>query len=261
MHDRSRAARIDPLLSNLFGRPSGFLTPDERAHIVVDGTGTSPWHAMKLAIASGLQEGARRGATHLLLLEDDAEPVPGALLAMARAIEARPDDPLWFFATVEQAGVWMDDALAHGASWCLIMDRPVGTLATVLPLPLARAFLEYSIDEDAALRPVLRGLAGTAAEEAGDTRLWWWLTRHQCLAQVVSARSLVEHGCAEPHESVLGRSLSRRAAHNLATPEQAAQIDWHAGIEPVVAARRVREQRMLRTVVRVDLVDNTTKPE
>lgn len=233
IHDTRRAGRIPALAAR--------LEPSVTAHgsswtpeVITGGSGLSPWIGLVAAIASApiwhahqTGETRRDQATHLLLVEDDAEPCDDFTEHTLAAIAARPLDALSFFATRDQAGREMDAALAAGLSWAPVTDSVVGAVAIVLPAPLARRFVRFfNAYEDAEFRRLNRGPAGNA----GDARLWWFLTRVCGQALMVSSRSLVGHGGDGLGDSLVHTEMQHpRPAYNLATGEEAHQIDWTLG--------------------------------
>lgn len=238
IHDTRRAGRIDPLLER--------LPPTESEHgvswspqAVTGGSGLSPWVGMVCAITSAPIWFHRADqATHLLLIEDDAEPCPDFMRHALAAVAARPHDAISFFATRDQAGDEMDAAALAGLSWAPVTRGPVGALAVVLPAPMARRLVRFfNAYEDAEFRRLNRGPAGNA----GDARLWWFLVRVCGQALMVSSRSLVGHGGDGIGESLVHEAMQApRPAYRPVlgvaglspggdAPPPAGIIDWTLG--------------------------------
>lgn len=188
IHDPRRSANLPGLAAAI---AAGGLTP----HVCTDGAGTGgPLESFRCAAAD-----AAPGTTHLLLLEDDAEPCPGFVAAARRAAAARPFDALYLSATRAQAGDAMDRAARRGLSWAAVTDRIVGTVAVVLPLGLARRCFFWLLtggeDLCAAWHPDTPG--------AFDCRLYEYLVTVCGVAPLVSVWSLAGHGSPMPEESLV----------------------------------------------------------
>jgi hypothetical protein len=110
------------------------LAADLAAHLVVDehGQGEWPTHARALTWA------AEQPATHALVVQDDAVPVPNLLEHTAAAVDAYPDGPIGLYVgrscprptQVERAVRQADEV---GASW-LEANTLLWGVATVVPV-------------------------------------------------------------------------------------------------------------------------------
>ncbi|WP_343944918.1 hypothetical protein, partial [Pseudonocardia zijingensis] len=103
------------------------------AHLVVDEhqQGEWPTHARALAWA------AEQDASHALVVQDDAVPVPGLLEHVAAATDAHPDGPIGLYVgrtrpRPEQVARAVAQADEVGASW-LEANTLLWGVATVLP--------------------------------------------------------------------------------------------------------------------------------
>jgi len=142
-----------------------------RPAIAVDPVPDGPPSAMRSAIVAwGL---APAWATHHLVLQDDAQPMPGFLPAVEEAAAAHPEIPL---ALYEHWNSW-NGAMARLALRCgragseLIPTQYVPTVALMMPRPLAADFVEFAVrlpaefpdDESIAIFVRRRGLRGCLA--------------------------------------------------------------------------------------------------
>ncbi|MEZ0067093.1 hypothetical protein ABIA32_003106 [Streptacidiphilus sp. MAP12-20] len=85
------------------------------------------------------------GATHHLVLQDDAVPSAGFAAQAAAAAQARPDDGLAFFTEWGSRTAHMVRIAAlTGASWARAVDEYVPAPALLLPAHLARGFDDYA---------------------------------------------------------------------------------------------------------------------
>jgi len=171
------------------------------------GSGVSPWVGFCEALASIPYE-----ATHCLVLEDDAVVLPDLLDVVRKAIVSRPKDALYFCACGMQAAKEQDAAVRAVRSWALVSDRCVGTVAVCLPVGMAYRFLQWA--NGPACVEAMNEYPEMAY--AGDTRLWYYLTRVVGVAQCVSTWSIVGHGAPNPDESLVSQreTLGVREAYN-----------------------------------------------
>lgn len=102
----------------------------------------NPWRTYRYAL-----ERFPAGASHLVLMQDDSEPVPGFAAAIERAVAARPDDPIVLCVTA-QANVNARRLIAACAA-----DEPFFTcdpqqwipvVGIIWPADRARDFLEWA---------------------------------------------------------------------------------------------------------------------
>ncbi|MEY9836725.1 hypothetical protein ABH941_001945 [Streptacidiphilus sp. EB103A] len=106
------------------------------------------------------------GATHHLVLQDDAVPCAGFAAQAAAAARARPEDGLAFFTEWGSRTAHMVRIAAlTGASWARAVDEYVPAPALLLPAHIARGFDEYAerkadpaTPDDVALDDYLREL-------------------------------------------------------------------------------------------------------
>lgn len=119
------------------------LAADTGGTIVLDTDGLGAGGNHRRALEVGIDT----GADHLLVLEDDALPVPGLLGHVERAIEHRPNQILGLYVgnlyprahRVDQA---VEEADRVGASWLTYTGLMWG-VATVWPRLTAAMFLEH----------------------------------------------------------------------------------------------------------------------
>ena len=242
MHDRRREEVLPRLLDRLdaatatklkerTGLDGWIIDGGVQTLTVADGTMAGPWAALRDGILMALR--TTPNPTHVLLIEDYAEPVDGFLPAVVRAVEAVPGQALYFFATKSQAGAEMDEAAERGEPFAPVTARTVGSLAVVLPIDLAGFFLADTTDAkwDYDFRRLF-----PCSPHAGDARLWHWLGQHGW-AQWVSVWSLVEHGCPGYDQSISGadrpRAMTDADAADQAARRRAYRLrDWDVeGIE------------------------------
>lgn len=259
VHDRRRFVARNTLFANLLHQLRGMDPDATRAHgrvfmpIVSDaGSGIGPWTGMKAALLRACYSpppendaGVRLFdlPTHVLLLEDDADPGLSALEAAATIAAWRPNDAVYLSATREQAGDEMDAAAAVGRSYAFVTERVVGSVAVLLPVPMARRFLRR-MGNPATEREFLDTFRhGPETAEAGDARLWWFLTNIAGQAQVVTAWSIFGHGLWAPNQSLVPRKeaqaprCSYRTVAGVGEKQQDAEhpcaidVDWSIGAD------------------------------
>lgn len=186
---------------------SGELAAPIPAAVTYGGSGVSPWAGMRLALLR--REVLLGECTHIFILEDDAEITDRTPVHAVHAARAWPYDAVSLFHTMQQAGDESDAASAAGLAYTLCSSRPVGSVAMVIPAPMARAMIRYytawNDAEFAAYNP--------GAEGAGDARLWWFATRVLSSSIVITTHSLVGHRCASPEESIAQTSRPAMARH------------------------------------------------
>jgi hypothetical protein len=213
VHDRRRAAMAAALLAEVERqRAMRKVWPCEITGVRLsdDGSGHSPWVGLKCALAAECwahrqtPSGEVQSPTHVLILEDDAAPAPGSLAASVRACITRPNDVLYLSATKEQAGAHMMRELDGPcpASWVYVTGMVVGTVATIIPVHVARRFLDWASDVCNECR-FIRERPEAAGD--GDARLTQYLVDVCGVAQVVSTWSVWGHGAAQPADSLVAR--------------------------------------------------------
>lgn len=168
-HHPSRADLLPRILSAV---PDAVVATDPEPETKLN------WPVGKLAWSS-----FEPGATHHVVLEDDAIPCAHFREAIELAIAARPTYCLSFWANKKQVG----EALALGYSW-VRSPKFYGTVCVALPVPWIPAFIEWGDGEKYEGRPSV------------DWRLREFLTS---ITQrpLLSAPCLVQHG--EPTGSLL----------------------------------------------------------
>lgn len=140
--------------------------------------------------ASAWNVGMTMGATHHVVLEDDAIPCAHFREAIELAIAARPTYALSFWANKKQVG----EALEAGASW-VFSPKFYGTVCVAMPVGWIREFLEW----------------GARPEYEGRPSMDWRLREFlRAINQriLLSAPCLVQHG--EPSGSLLWANRGNR---------------------------------------------------
>ncbi len=266
IHDRRRALLLANLASALERQRRGMDPAAARGYgralppLVCDsGSGIGPWTGMKATLlracygpppADESRVCAMGAATHVLLLEDDAEPGEHALEASITIAAYRPCDAVYLSATREQAGGEMDAAAETGLAYAFVHERVIGSVAVILPIPLARRFLRRMGDPSAEREFLDTFRHGAETAEAGDARLWWFLTNMAGQCPVVTATSIFGHGawdpgqslvardgmqgprrCYRPAAGVRGQSPPLRGSVRLDRQRSAVEVDWSSGAD------------------------------
>ncbi|RKH67464.1 hypothetical protein [Corallococcus aberystwythensis] len=214
MHAAFDAARA-PVLQRLEETLRSGLGAGDVLHVERDTVRRGVWNVASACWRWGISQAAR-GITHVVVLNDDAEPCPGFVEAVRAALAARPAHPVCFYANHETALA----AYAQGEAWWTSDDGLVG-VTCALPVDLAGDFLAWA--DTALLERTPRGLPD-------DTRLNIWAMAHR--RPIWHARGLVEHG--EPETSLVGNAHheGRRSLTPVpATDAEARAIDWSRGLE------------------------------
>jgi hypothetical protein len=148
-------------------------TPD----LVLDPAPTAPPSALRTALAAWRAIG--EGASHHLVLQDDAQPAPGFLDCAAAAAEARPDAVLCFYAHWASRNAAMTRMAArHGRAWGeLVPTEYVPTVAALMPAEVVAGFLAFAGERD----------------EGPDDELLSEFLRASGAEAYVAAPNLVEH--------------------------------------------------------------------
>jgi hypothetical protein len=102
------------------------------------------------------------GATHHLVLQDDAAPCEDFLPKLKAAIAAAPDDAVCLFTEWgSETSYLVRLALMHNLAWAEVVDHYVPTVALAMPAPLASGFGKFSgfdgPQDDYAVRMFLAG--------------------------------------------------------------------------------------------------------
>lgn len=143
----------------------------------------NPWRTYRYAL-----ERFPAGASHLVLMQDDSEPVPKFAEAIERAVAARPDDPIVLCVTA-QANVNARRLVAACAA-----DEPFFTcdpqqwipvIGIVWPAARAQGFLEW-VDEAG------YGEGGSKRRKADDWIVGEW-QRQRGVRIVGTVPNLLEH--------------------------------------------------------------------
>ena len=146
------------------------------------------------------------GATHRLLLNDDAILCPGFREAAEAAIAAHPGEIISFFTTRTE----LLEAKAKGAPW-ITYSKAICGVALVLPRPLIAEFVAWA---DAYCRP---------AWPSADARLFLWATVTGRTVWYTSP-SLVQHD--ESHTSTIRGDSNRGRISPYFAADGAAGVDW-----------------------------------
>ncbi len=199
-HHPARADRIAPILAGL----EGF----SRAQVVTDTQSAGVWPTAKRAWRA-----IRHGATHHLVLQDDVVLCRDFTQAATKALEARPDVPVCFYAN----RLAVDQARAQGSSWAVIADGAWGQ-AICLPVGLVEDFLAW---EARTVRPDFQPYDSRVAMWAVRTRRPFWCT----------VPSLVEHDGDK--ESLLGHHAPRPrvARWFIGADTSGLSVDWAKGVD------------------------------
>lgn len=150
----------------------------------------------------------RSGCTHRLVLEEDVELCPHFVEAATRAIAARPNDVIDFFAI--KPGIV--EARAEGKHWVSYGARAWGP-AMAMPMEWGPRMVAWA---DETFRPEYRG---------GDARILLWAAS-QGRRIYATAPSLVQHRAdASPVDLTVSESNASRQSPWVAG-EEARDIDW-----------------------------------
>lgn len=157
------------------------------------------------------REGLRHGATHHLVLTDDAQPCRDFVAGVLAAIEVREAEPLCFYGTRKI----LAEAYNQGDSWAVIDDGCWG-VATCLPVAYIEPWMEW---EQEWIDPSC---------PHDDSGMAAWLL-FIGMPVWVSVPSLVEH---RGHStSLLGQNNKNKVATNYIGADQSAlAIDWTRGL-------------------------------
>jgi hypothetical protein len=158
----------------------------------------SPWRTYRYALANFPD-----GASHLVLMQDDAQPVEGFLEAVDRAVAARPDDPIVLFVSRQatRSTRLLFQACADDESFFTLHPQEwVPVVAVVWPRTAAAEFLEWALKRFPADR-----------RRADDAIVGDW-ARSTGTRVVGTVPSLVEH--PDEVDSLIGlkHRIPRRAA-------------------------------------------------
>ncbi len=81
-------------------------------------------------------------ATHVLVVHDDAIPIPGIANVLRDAVAAQPDQILSFYSSQPQFTEHVADARNNGCSWVATVTGCCG-LATIMPVAIASEFVAW----------------------------------------------------------------------------------------------------------------------
>lgn len=132
VHHPSRAHLLERLAAL---SPVVFTDPDP------DGQPLA-WRTYRHALASFPDD-----ASHLVLLQDDAIPVPGFAAACVRAINARPDDPIVLFVSgqARRNGSLLLDACSRDEPFFTLSQQDwIPVVAVIWPRDVAARFLAWA---------------------------------------------------------------------------------------------------------------------
>lgn len=209
-HHPSRADLLPSLVDRLAPLSAAIVTDPDPAGK------PSPWRCYREC----LRAERRSDATHLLIVQDDAEPCVGFGVAVTRAIESRPDKPIAFFvsgALLDSAGAilragkarkrWVDLSPYSAAFPCVATSWPVALIPELLRFAEDKGFDEKTRADDGVLARFLQA-----------KRIW----------PLATVPPLVQHPDLVPSlngaRAHAGRNQHRRAC--LDPPLDAALIDW-----------------------------------
>jgi hypothetical protein len=188
-HHPARAHLLDRLVDALGG-----------AEVVVDPDPDSPYRSPFRTYMEALRR-TPTGATHRLIVQDDALPCAGFRDRMLEAVAEKPDVLVALFAPgASTHRVPITRAALAGERWAQLRPTWVPTVALVWPVELVPRFVAWADDRYAG--SVREGDDGPVGKWAARNHLRAWAT----------VPSLVEHPDVEP--SLIGRK--HRAGANRA---------------------------------------------
>lgn len=186
-HHPKRAHLIEPLHARLVGL---------HAEVVTDPVPDDPLPNPLRTYVAALQS-TPAGATHRLVIQDDAMPCDGFSDKMLVAIAERPDDLIAFFTPgVAPHRASIMRALGRQESWARLHSMWYPTVALCWPASYAADFAEWATQElgvSPATGEPFRGDDGPVGRWCQTRRLFVWAT----------VPSLVQHPDVEP--SLIGR--------------------------------------------------------
>ena len=200
-----RRPRLLKLLEKI-GVPETYVALDmeHQGHVI------NWWQAVAIACASS--PFSTRKPTHVLIIEDDAEPCPDFMKAVNLLIDIYPDRVISFFTRSPEVATSPEGSLQR------VHDVPTD-LAVVYPV---KWLDELKIDYDTRQMDFARnkrrwgyGADEMRAELRPDKEVW------------ATIPSLVEHGC--PRESTLAHFYPTNIAKRYIGEKSALSIDWKAG--------------------------------
>lgn len=120
--------------------------------VVLDPRPDGPRSTLRTALAAW--SASDGGATHHLVLQDDAEPCPDFVAQVEAAVRTRPRSPLVLFAEWGSVSATMTRwAAMSGHAFAECVDDYVPTVGLVLPVPLARGLVDFASRECPADEP------------------------------------------------------------------------------------------------------------
>lgn len=194
----SLAVQHHPSRPDLLARLLASLGPDAaRADVVVDPDPSgdrSPWRTYRAAL-----ERTPPGASHRLIVQDDAVALPGFLAAAEASLAAKPDAVVCYFVGGQPASSALRcrRALKAGHPWALMNPQDwVPVVACAWPAATVARFLEWTEARPADPRRMRSDdyLAGTFARQR---RLPVWATVPSLVQHPDDAPSLI----GRPHRS------------------------------------------------------------
>jgi hypothetical protein len=168
------------------------------------------------------------GATHLLIVQDDALPCKGIADALPRIAAAQPNSPVCLYVGMlpPQKGILLHAAKA-GQRYATLSSASafLPVVAVLWPVKLAQSLLEWTAD-----RGVLRRRNGVSEPQQSDDAMagTWW-RKHRRVLVVATIPSLFEHpddvkSIVKPHAKI--ESLGRTALFWHGEEWDAGSIDW-----------------------------------
>lgn len=175
----------------------------------------SPWAGYKLCMSDLPDKG------HMLIIQDDAFPVPGFIPAVHQIGQAHPDTPVCLYLArfPRDTKPRVEAALKMGRRYVRLSQRSFMPIVAVLwPVAKLREFAEWGTDN-----PHLPGQREPRSDDAMAGR-WKMITRQEVLAAVPS---IVQHPDEEPSTIGLTAMWGKdraRCAQFLA--DDASEYDW-----------------------------------
>ena len=168
------------------------------AHLLVDHDSNGAGWSHRQALRWGIDQ----GASHIVVVEDDALPIATFDRAVREAIEQRPDQILGLYVgqqrpRAQRVAAAVEQAESTGASW-LTADGLMWGVAAVWPSVLAASFLDHTDD---------------------DPRLWDIHARRWCILQ--------GHAVAYPWPCLVDHRDEPTLIQNVAPP--AGRVAWRTG--------------------------------
>lgn len=122
------------------GQITGLWSADGSSVVLMyDLESRGPWWNARRCWRDGAEE---HGATHVLVVHDDALPAPEVALTISAAVRAVPDQILSFYSSQPQFTDGLGVATRSGHPWIATATGCCG-LATLMPVAIARHFVRW----------------------------------------------------------------------------------------------------------------------